>query len=75
MELQFCVVFCALSGRFVGKRRARDVGGVENGRADERPAPRDARPCHDAIQTLSIVHSQHNSRDEMFGRCHVSILS
>lgn len=62
------------SGSFVGKSRTRAVSCVENRRDDERSTSRDARACHDAIQTLSIVHSQYDHRDEVFGTSHVSVI-
>lgn len=73
MKLKMFVMFVR-SGGFVGKSRARTLGCLENGRANEKPAARNACSRHDAIQTLSIVHSQHDSRDEMFGKSHVCIM-
>lgn len=61
------------SGSIVGKGRAKALGYMENGCADDEPSSSDARTRHDTIQILSIVHEQHGHRDEMFGTSHVSI--
>lgn len=61
------------SGSVVGKGRAKALGYVENGCADDEPAPSDARTRHDTVQILSIVHPQRGNRDEMSCTNHVSI--